>query len=82
MGSEEDCQRSSEQPNADQDDSLAEPIHGRCLCGNVSITLYNVRPKVDICHCEMCLRWSGSFLGGLSGDEARISGEDLSLIHI
>lgn len=60
---------------------LADPIHGKCLCGAVSITLEGVLPKVDICHCEMCLKWSGTFLGGLSGTHATVLGEDSITIY-
>ncbi len=55
---------------------LSEPLKGRCLCGAVTITLNAARPLVDICHCEMCVRWSGTFLGGLSGKCFTITGQD------
>ena len=57
-------------------EKLAEPLKGHCLCRAVSITLHGTRPLVDICHCDMCVRWSGTFLGGLSGDSADITGRD------
>lgn len=62
--------------NADLPDLLDQPIKGHCLCGEVKITLEHTRPMVDICHCEMCLRWGGSFLGGLSGESFALTGED------
>jgi len=60
---------------ADGEERLSDPLHGRCLCGAVTITLEGALPKVDICHCEMCVRWSGTFLGGLSGTSAAVTGE-------
>jgi len=57
-------------------DTLKEPLNGHCLCGAVTITINAARPMVDICHCEMCVRWGGTFLGGLSGESHSVSGED------
>ncbi len=30
-----------------------------CLCGSVKIKIKNIRPKVLVCHCDMCRKWSG-----------------------
>ncbi|SLN68606.1 Glutathione-dependent formaldehyde-activating enzyme [Roseivivax jejudonensis] len=32
---------------------------GRCLCGAVTIRAAAVSPRVQVCHCEMCRRWTG-----------------------
>lgn len=43
------------------------PITGRCLCGGVTIELVPERPGVDVCHCDMCRRWSGGPFFSLHG---------------
>lgn len=55
---------------------LPEPLTGRCLCGAVTITLEGARPLVDVCHCDMCRRWVGGTFGGVSGENARVEGEE------
>ncbi len=60
---------------------LEQPLNGICLCGAVTITLHGTLPLVDICHCDMCVRWSGTFLGGLSGKHAEITGQDSISIY-
>ncbi|MEO1731230.1 MAG: GFA family protein [Pseudomonadota bacterium] len=55
---------------------LARPIHGKCLCGTVSLTLHRARPMVDMCHCTMCQTWGGGPFAGLSGASFDISGEE------
>ena len=32
---------------------------GSCLCGNVTITAKHLDPKVGVCHCSKCRKWSG-----------------------
>ncbi len=39
---------------------------GRCMCGAVSFTASEVPETYGICHCEMCRRWTGSALLGVS----------------
>jgi hypothetical protein len=35
-------------------------LHGRCLCGAVTITVAGAHdPRPGACHCRMCQRWSG-----------------------
>jgi hypothetical protein len=52
-------------------------VSGRCLCGSVSFAGTVAKTDVDICHCDMCQRWSaGPFLGlGFDGELA-IEGRD------
>lgn len=57
-------------------ESLAEPITGRCLCGQVRITIEQPKPAVDICHCVMCLRWCGGAYGAVSGADFTVDGAD------
>lgn len=51
-------------------------IEGHCLCGEVRIELTNPAPHVEICQCDMCRRWSGSFYAAQTGESFTISGED------
>lgn len=53
----------------------ARTLAGQCLCGAVQIELADPAPHVEICQCDMCRRWGGSFFAGQSGGEALISGE-------
>lgn len=39
---------------------------GQCMCGAVRFTARDVTPKAGICHCEMCRRWTGSALIGVT----------------
>ncbi len=55
--------------------SPAVTLEGGCLCGAVQVTLFEARPGLDICHCAMCRRWGGPFIG-VSGKRHEVSGED------
>ena len=39
---------------------------GKCMCGAVSFSAEEVPMRYGICHCEMCRRWTGSALLGVS----------------
>ena len=54
---------------------LADPLNGHCLCRKVTIELSRPKPLVDVCHCEMCRRWGGSFFGGIGGESFSIEGQ-------
>ncbi|WP_253913329.1 GFA family protein [Pseudoruegeria sp. HB172150] len=46
---------------------------GGCLCGAVRFVAAAVPATAGICHCEMCRRWTGSALIGVT-----VKAEDLS----
>ena len=35
-------------------------LHGRCLCGAVTVRVGDHTPEVGACHCSYCRRWTGS----------------------
>ena len=35
-----------------------DQLTGRCLCGAVGVIGTANEPKVAVCHCDMCRRWS------------------------
>lgn len=55
---------------------MAENITGRCLCGDVSVTVGRHRAEVGACHCSRCRRWTGSALFAFSAevDEVEVTG--------
>ncbi len=53
---------------------LDTPITGVCLCGAVTITVTRMERQVDICHCDMCRRWTGAFYGGVKGADMAVTG--------
>ena len=61
--------------------STTERIDGHCLCGAVKITLDSPSHEVEICQCEMCRRWAGSFYGAQCGENPQVSGEDTVTIY-
>lgn len=56
--------------------SEAESIEGHCLCGAVTISLHSPSHEVEICQCDMCRRWGGSFYSAQTGENPQILGED------
>ncbi|MCR9268689.1 MAG: GFA family protein [Hyphomonadaceae bacterium] len=38
---------------------MSETYQGHCLCGTVQLQGHGA-PKLEICHCSMCLHWHGS----------------------
>ena len=57
-------------------DVIAEPLTGSCLCGAVSITMTGAHREVDVCHCSMCQKWTGSMYAGIEAEAFTISGEE------
>ncbi len=51
-------------------------IEGHCLCGAVTVALDNPKQEIEICQCDMCRRWAGSFYTAQTGDNAEVSGKD------
>ena len=49
---------------------------GGCLCGAVRFTARNVPAKAGACHCDMCRRWTGSALIGVTVPEGDVTWED------
>ncbi|MDY7097050.1 MAG: GFA family protein [Pseudomonadota bacterium] len=56
-------------------DVLPEPVTGTCLCGEVSITIRAAHAEVDVCHCSMCQKWTGSMYAGIEASDFDIAGE-------
>jgi len=46
---------------------------GGCMCGAVRFTATDVPDTYGICHCEMCRRWTGSALLGVTVPTANIT---------
>lgn len=46
--------------------AMSEARTGGCLCGAVRFTATDVPSQIGACHCEMCRRWTGSALLGVS----------------
>ncbi|MHA7818889.1 MAG: GFA family protein [Erythrobacter sp.] len=51
-------------------------MKGHCLCGAVGIDLRDAHHEVDVCHCRMCQRWTGSMYAGIEGEDFIVTGED------
>ncbi len=45
---------------------------GGCMCGAVRFVARDVPGVYDICHCEMCRRWTGSSLLSVSVPSERV----------
>ena len=39
---------------------------GQCMCGAVRFVARNAPDTYGVCHCEMCRRWAGSALFGIT----------------
>ena len=46
---------------------------GGCLCGAVRFTARDVPETYGACHCEMCRRWTGSALLGVTVPQASVT---------
>lgn len=56
---------------------------GSCLCGAVRFTARDVPATCGVCHCEMCRRWTGSALIGVTvpSDSVEFTGDALQTIQ-
>src|SRR5690606_6195169 len=34
-------------------------LHGKCLCGAVSLQIHHDKPSMSACHCQTCRHWAG-----------------------
>ena len=51
------------------------PQTGGCMCGAVRFTATGVPVNVGACHCEMCRRWTGSALIGVTVPTEKVTWE-------
>ncbi len=51
-------------------------LTGRCLCGAVGVTGTAADPKVAVCHCDMCRRWSSGPYFEVTCEDVVFEGED------
>lgn len=51
------------------------------MCRAVRIELTEPAKQVEICQCDMCRRWSGSFYASFAGEEATVQGEDCVAVY-
>lgn len=49
---------------------------GGCMCGAVRFSAVDVPDRAGICHCEMCRRWTGSALIGVTVPTEGVRWED------
>jgi len=49
-------------------------INGQCLCGDVRFSAPEAH-HIDVCHCDMCRRWTGSAFIGV---DYRVDGIELT----
>jgi hypothetical protein len=49
---------------------------GGCMCGAVRFTARDVPADAGACHCEMCRRWTGSALIGVTVPRDRVTWHD------
>ena len=62
--------------DAHADVEAIDQAEGKCLCGAVTVTVTQLKPLVDICHCEMCRRWGGGPFMGVGGEAFSVTGAD------
>ncbi|WP_435257169.1 GFA family protein [Thioclava sp. FR2] len=51
---------------------VIEKREGGCLCGAVRFTAGLTKREFGACHCEMCRRWTGSALLGMTVPEGNV----------
>ncbi|MCT4608332.1 MAG: GFA family protein [Pelagimonas sp.] len=55
---------------------------GGCMCGAVRFVAQDVPGDCGVCHCEMCRRWTGSALIGVTVPTEKVVWEGDSLTRI
>lgn len=45
-------------------------IHGRCLCGAVTVEAKTANPRLRACHCDMCRRHTSSMFISIDTDQS------------
>ncbi len=56
-----------------------DTLEGGCLCGAVSLSIDQARRGIEVCHCDMCRRWSGGpffSLHGVKEDALSVTGTE------
>lgn len=52
-------------------------LHGRCLCGTVTLAATLEKREVGVCHCGICRKWGGGPLFAVEcGDSITFGGEE------
>ena len=51
-------------------------IRGNCLCGSIKFEINNQPKQINLCHCQMCQKFSGSAFGAFM----RVQSNDFKLI--
>ena len=55
---------------------MTAKLHGRCLCGAVTLTVDSFHGSLGACHCSMCRKWGGGPLLAVEcGTDVQIVGE-------
>lgn len=50
---------------------------GQCMCGAVQVLATSFSPKVGVCHCGMCRKWTGGpFMAVDCGTEVGFTGHE------
>ncbi len=52
---------------------VIETRQGGCLCGAVRFKAGLTKREFGVCHCEMCRRWTGSALLGMTVPEGNVT---------
>ena len=60
---------------------MSGALKGHCLCGAVQIELTGALNDIEVCQCDMCRRWGGSFYPALHGESVVISGEAQATVY-
>lgn len=53
---------------------MNEALSGHCLCGGIKFTATPRKMEMGVCHCGMCRRWTGGFMGVGCGNTVKLEG--------